>query len=73
MQIYDLVNVENLRLYEPPLIEHQGENSKSLTLRIFILNTLKIYIKTPYLVEEQGLQNEGMWITFEWGSKEQIR
>lgn len=26
MQIYIVVNVENLRLYEPPLIEDQGEN-----------------------------------------------
>ena len=26
MKIYSVVNVENLRLYEPPLIEYQGEN-----------------------------------------------
>jgi hypothetical protein len=26
MQIYSVVNVENLRLYEPPMIEDQGEN-----------------------------------------------
>jgi len=26
MQIYSIVNVENLRLYEPPLIEYQGES-----------------------------------------------
>ena len=26
MQIYVVVNVENLRLYEPPLIEDKGEN-----------------------------------------------
>ena len=26
MQIYVVVNVENLRLYETPLIEYQGEN-----------------------------------------------
>jgi len=25
-KIYDVVNVENLRLYEPPLIEYQGDN-----------------------------------------------
>jgi len=30
------------------------------------------YSKTPFLIEEQGLQNEAMWITFVWGSKEQI-
>lgn len=24
MKIYDVVNVKNLRLYEPPLIEYQG-------------------------------------------------
>ena len=26
MKIYSIVNVENLRLYEPPLIEDQGES-----------------------------------------------
>lgn len=26
MQVYAVVNVENLRLYEPPLSEDQGEN-----------------------------------------------
>jgi len=26
MKIYDVVNVENLRSYEPPLIKYQGEN-----------------------------------------------
>ena len=26
MQIYSIVNVENLRLFEPPLIDDQGEN-----------------------------------------------
>ena len=26
MKIYSVFNVENLRLYEPPLIEDQGEN-----------------------------------------------
>ena len=26
MQIYSVVNVENLRLFEPPLIDDQGEN-----------------------------------------------
>ena len=28
MQIYSVVNVENLRLYEPPLIEYRGEPIK---------------------------------------------
>ena len=26
MQIYSIVNVDNVRFYEPPLIEYQGEN-----------------------------------------------
>jgi hypothetical protein len=26
MQMYAVVNVENLRFYEPPLIDYQGEN-----------------------------------------------
>lgn len=37
------------------------------------MNTLMNYKKTPFLIEEQGLKNKGMWITFVWGSKEQIQ
>jgi len=28
MQIYDVVNVENLRLFDPPLIDDEGEHVK---------------------------------------------
>jgi len=35
MQIYDVVNVENLRLYEPPLIEDQGENIQIPSIEYF--------------------------------------
>ena len=35
MQIYAIVNVENLRLYEPPLIEDQGENVKIPSIEYF--------------------------------------
>ena len=67
MQIYVVVNVENLRLYELPLIEDQGYNFQIPSIEDFSPE-----YKTPFLTEEQGLQNEGMWITFELGSREQI-
>jgi len=35
MQIYVVVNVENLRLYEPPLIEDQGENIQIPSIKDF--------------------------------------
>ena len=34
-QIYVVVNVENLRLYEPPLIEYQGENVQITSIEEF--------------------------------------
>ena len=35
MQIYVVVNVENLRLYEPPFIEDQGENFQITSIEDF--------------------------------------
>jgi hypothetical protein len=35
MKIYSVVNVENLRLYEPPTIEDQGENVHIPTIEYF--------------------------------------
>ena len=35
MQIYSVVNVEKLRLYEPPMIEDQGENVHIPTIEDF--------------------------------------
>ena len=35
MQIYVVVNVDNLRLYEPPFIEDQGENVKIPSIEDF--------------------------------------
>eukprot|EP00253_Pinus_taeda_P021915 PITA_21915 len=35
MQIYSIVNVENLRLYEPPLTEDQGENAQIPSIEDF--------------------------------------
>ena len=40
MQIYFVVNVENLRLYEPPLIEDQGENVHIPSIEEFSLEYL---------------------------------
>ena len=40
MQIYVVVNVENLRLYEPPLTEDQGENVQIASIEDFSLEYL---------------------------------
>jgi len=38
MQIYSVVNMENLILYEPPMIKDQGENVHIPTIEYFLLN-----------------------------------
>ena len=40
MKIYVAINVENLRLYEPPLMEDQGENSQIPSIEDFYLEFL---------------------------------
>ena len=42
MKIYVVVNVENLRLYEPPLIEDQGENIQIPYIEDFSLELLDV-------------------------------
>jgi hypothetical protein len=37
MKIYSIVNVENLRLYEPPMIEDQGESVRISSIEDFSL------------------------------------
>lgn len=37
MQIYVVVNVEKLRLYEPPLVEYQGDNIQIPSIEYFSL------------------------------------
>jgi len=37
MQMYAVVNVENLRLYEPPLIEDQGNHVHIPSIKYFSL------------------------------------
>ena len=41
MKIYAVVNVENLRLYEPPLNEDQGENAKIPSIEDLCLECLE--------------------------------
>ena len=40
MQIYSIVNVENLRLYEPPMIFYQEENAQIQYIEYFSLEYL---------------------------------
>ena len=35
MQMYSVVNVENLRLYEPPLIDDQGNDVRLPSIKYF--------------------------------------
>ena len=40
MQMYSVVNVENLRLYEPPLIDDQGSDIQLPSIKYFSLEFL---------------------------------
>jgi hypothetical protein len=51
MQMYSMVNVEKLKLYEPPMIMDQGENVQVLLLMIFLLNILMSCRKMLFLTE----------------------
>jgi hypothetical protein len=73
MQMYAVVNVENLRLYEPPLIDDQGEHVQIPSIDDFSQNIFQNCNKIPSLTERQELQNEGMWSTFMLVSKAQIQ
>jgi hypothetical protein len=69
MQMYAVVNVENLKLYEPPLIDDQGEHVQIPSIDDFSYLTEL----TPSLTGECELQNEEMWSIFELVLKVQIQ
>ena len=60
MQIYSIVNVDNSRLYEPPLIEDQGEQVQIPSIEDFSPEYLDELQQTPFLTKEQGHQSEGV-------------
>ena len=73
MQIYSIVNVENLRLFEPPLIDDQGEHVQLPSIDDFShQNNLMNFNKISYLIEESELQEEGMLNTLELDSRVKI-
>ena len=73
MKMYLVVNVENLKLYEPPLIHDQGEHVQIPSIDDFSHNILHNCMKTPSLTGECKLQNEEMWSIFELVLKVQIQ
>jgi hypothetical protein len=73
MQMYAVVNVENLKLYEPSLIDDHGEHVQIPSIDFFPQNILQNCMKTPSLIGECKLQNEEMWSIFELVLKEQIQ
>jgi hypothetical protein len=72
MQIYVVVNVENLRLYEPPLIEDQGENVQIPSIEDFSPEYLDELQQDTILDRRTRSSKREVWIIFEWGSREQI-
>jgi hypothetical protein len=73
MQMYAIVNVENLKLYEPPLIDDHGEHVQIPSIDDFPQNILQNCMKTPFLIGECELQNKEMWSIFELVLKVQIQ
>jgi len=72
MQIYVIVNVENLRLYEPPLIEYQGENSQIPSIEDFSPEFFdELQHDTIFDKIVRTSKGEVSFI-FEWGSRVKI-
>ena len=59
--MYAFVNVENLKLYDPPLIDDHGEHVQIPSIDDFSQNILQNCMKTPSLIGGCELQNEEMW------------
>ena len=72
MQIYSIANVENLILFETPLIDDQGEHVHLPSIDDFSLEYLMNFSNISYLTEESKLQEEGMLNTLEWDSRVKI-
>jgi hypothetical protein len=73
MQMYSVVNVENLKLYEPPMIMDQMRVFKFLPLMIFLLSTWTSCEKMSFWTGRRGLHEEVMWSTFTWALRECIQ
>jgi len=69
MQIFSIVNVENLILYEPPLIEDQGDNVQIPSIEDFSLEFLDVLQQDTNLTNGQGPLKGEVLIIFEWISK----
>ena len=66
MKIYSIVNVENLRLYEPPLIEDQGENVQIPSIEEFSPKFLDVLQQDTILDRRTRTKNRGsidyLWV-----------
>ena len=73
MQVYLMVNIENLKLYDPPLIMDNKEVGQFLQWTIFHLNTWTGYLKISFLTGELGLHDGETWSTLVLVSKECVQ
>jgi hypothetical protein len=67
MQIYSIVNVENLNLYEPPMILDQGESSQVPSIEYFSPEYLNELQEDTFLTGKVQTSQEVMWSIFVWG------
>jgi hypothetical protein len=71
MKMYSVVNVENLKLYEPPMIMDEDKSIQVPTVDDFSLEYLYTsYKKMLFLTEESRLHIKVMWNIFELVLKE---
>lgn len=61
-----------MRLYEPPLVEDQGENNQIPFIEDFSLEYLDVLQQDTILIEEQEKLKEEILIIFGWVSKVHI-
>ena len=64
MQIYSVVNVENLKLYEPPMIVDEDENVQVPSLDDFAPEYLKSCSKMLFWIGKFNLHEEEMLSIF---------
>lgn len=69
MKSYYVMNVKNLRLYEPPMIDDHEENVQIPSIDNFAPEYLDELQEDIILNKITRLHIEAMWSIFEWNSK----
>ena len=69
MQIYSVVNVENIKLYEPPMIMDEETNMQIPSVDDMAPEYMKELQDYVILDRNVRTSRRGMLSTFEWGLK----